>query len=273
MFVLARRAPKLGESVVAFGFPLGLPLSVTRGVVSGSDRTIPIEGVKRQRLIQTDAALNPGNSGGPLIDPETGVVLGLVDLGSDFNGVSFAVSAQVAEPLLRAWTVAPQLQPAATCSPPPATQAPSVSPPVSDPSDEQARQDIEQVLYDHHEAIAQADYNTAWDLLSSRKQQQNLAKDGGYAAWVKAQSSLTPYLDPTDIHVEILDYDAADETATVMVTGMRWSAPGARCSEWSGITWVRFEDGSWRYDPGYSTTPEREATWKSRYPELLGASC
>ena len=99
---LAERPPRLGEAVVAFGYPLGLPLSVTRGIVSGSDRTIAIDGVKRRKLVQTDAALNPGNSGGPLVDPVTAKVLGLVDLGSDFNGLSFAVSAQVAQPLLRA---------------------------------------------------------------------------------------------------------------------------------------------------------------------------
>src|SRR4051794_23981515 len=63
-FKFAPRDPQLGDALVAFGFPLGLPLSITRGVVSGSDRTIAIDGVKRRKLIQTDAALNPGNSGG-----------------------------------------------------------------------------------------------------------------------------------------------------------------------------------------------------------------
>jgi len=55
-FVLADQAPRLGDQVAALGFPLGLPLTVTQGAVSGLDRTIPI-----------DAALNPGNSGGPLL--------------------------------------------------------------------------------------------------------------------------------------------------------------------------------------------------------------
>jgi hypothetical protein len=54
---------------------------------------------------------------------------------------------------------------------------------------------------------------------------------------------------------------------------MKWNKPGAPCSEWSGITWVKYEEGAWRYDPGYSTSPEREAEWKSRYAELLGGKC
>jgi S1-C subfamily serine protease len=115
-FQLAKRPAKLGEPVAALGYPLGLPLTVTRGSVSGLDRTIPIEGLRRRKLVQTDAALNPGNSGGPLISADTGEVLGLVDLGSlRYNGLAFAVSAEVAGPLLEAWTKAPQPIRAASC--------------------------------------------------------------------------------------------------------------------------------------------------------------
>ena len=60
----ASRSPRLGESVAALGFPLGLPLTVTQGAVSGLARTIPIGGIERRDLVQTDAALNRGNSGG-----------------------------------------------------------------------------------------------------------------------------------------------------------------------------------------------------------------
>jgi S1-C subfamily serine protease len=97
--------------------------------VSGLDRTIPIGDTNRQRLVQTDASVNPGNSGGPLLT-DSGDVVGLVDLGTnDANGLSFAVSAQVAAPLLQAWTLAPQPVSAATCDPtsggePPAAPAP-----------------------------------------------------------------------------------------------------------------------------------------------------
>jgi hypothetical protein len=108
-FTFADRAPQLGEDVLALGFPLGLPLTVTKGSVSGLGRTIPIDNVRRRQLVQTDAAVNPGNSGGPLLATDTGDVVGLVDLGTtQANGISFAVSAAVASPLLDAWKVAPQ---------------------------------------------------------------------------------------------------------------------------------------------------------------------
>ena len=109
-------APRLGQEVVALGHPLGLPLTATRGTVSGLNRTIEIEGIKRRALVQTDAEVNHGNSGGPLISGQTGDVVGLVDLGStDVNGIAFAVSSEVARPLLDAWRAAPQPHPLAKC--------------------------------------------------------------------------------------------------------------------------------------------------------------
>ena len=125
LFQLTGKAPRLGDDVAALGFPLGLPLTVTRGSVSGTDRTIPIEGIRRRSLVQTDAAVNPGNSGGPLIT-DNGTVVGLVDLGTaKANGLAFAVSAKVAHALLAAWRAAPQPIAATSCpsTPPSSKQA------------------------------------------------------------------------------------------------------------------------------------------------------
>jgi len=64
---------QIGEKVIAIGNPLGLQFSVTEGIISGVHR----EGTNRiDAYIQTDAALNPGNSGGPLIDT-SGKVIGI----------------------------------------------------------------------------------------------------------------------------------------------------------------------------------------------------
>lgn len=97
VFKLTETSPRLGDEVAALGFPFGLPLTLSRGTISGLDRTIPIERVKRRKLVQTDAAVNVGNSGGPLLRADTGEVIGLVDLGGNGNvhGIAFAVSAQV----------------------------------------------------------------------------------------------------------------------------------------------------------------------------------
>ncbi len=68
---------KLGESVVAIGNPLGFELmdTVTSGIISGKNREITIND-KAMNLLQTDAAINSGNSGGPLIN-KYGQVIGI----------------------------------------------------------------------------------------------------------------------------------------------------------------------------------------------------
>lgn len=75
-------AVKVGQTVVAFGSPLGLQGSVTSGIVSALDRPVSPQDssqVSSQATIdaiQTDAAINPGNSGGPLVDG-AGQVIGI----------------------------------------------------------------------------------------------------------------------------------------------------------------------------------------------------
>jgi S1-C subfamily serine protease len=59
----------VGQDVLAIGTPLGLKQSLTRGIISGIDRILPVSPMSLAiPMIQTDAAINPGNSGGPLLD-------------------------------------------------------------------------------------------------------------------------------------------------------------------------------------------------------------
>ena len=66
------RAPIVGELVMAIGNPLGLGHSVSSGIVSGLGRELGLN--TYENYIQTDAAIHPGNSGGPLIDLDGRVV-------------------------------------------------------------------------------------------------------------------------------------------------------------------------------------------------------
>ncbi len=96
---------EIGEEVMAIGNPFGLEQTLTVGVVSGINRTLPTAPMSyRLPLIQTDAAINPGNSGGPLLD-RCGEVIGIntAMLGPAEN-IGFAVPINVAKQVL------PQLQ-------------------------------------------------------------------------------------------------------------------------------------------------------------------
>lgn len=93
------RTLRPGDQVVATGFPFGIGPSVTAGVVSGLKRSFVDsrnQKTKLDNLIQFDAAVNPGNSGGPLVNRD-GEVVGIVTAianpsGADvFAGVGFAV--------------------------------------------------------------------------------------------------------------------------------------------------------------------------------------
>lgn len=135
----------------------------------------------------------------------------------------------------------------------------------------QMREEIQSLLIDYHEDVVNGAYQSAWALLSPRKRQQYL-EEGGYHKWMAAQASLSPYLSPAGLTVQ-LDALEGEGVARAMVTGMGWSKPGSPCEEWSGLTWTRYDGEAWTYDPGYSTTPARRRTWEPRFHELLGADC
>jgi S1-C subfamily serine protease len=89
--------PKVGDGVFPVGNPLGLQGTLTAGVVSALDRSVRTDdGTTLEGLIQFDAAVNPGNSGGPLLNKAgqvIGIVTGLANPSEQayFVGVGFAV--------------------------------------------------------------------------------------------------------------------------------------------------------------------------------------
>jgi serine protease Do len=96
---LSNPAPaQQGEWVIAIGSPFGFENSVTAGIVSGVHRALP--GGQMTPFIQTDVAVNPGNSGGPLLNAAgqlVGVNSQIYSRSGGFMGLSFAIPANVAE--------------------------------------------------------------------------------------------------------------------------------------------------------------------------------
>ena len=95
-------ALRVGDWVLAVGNAVALRggPTVTLGIVSGRDRTITTELGQLFDLIQTDAAINAGNSGGPLVDLDGNVVGINTAIMRQAQGIGFAVSSYVAVPIL-----------------------------------------------------------------------------------------------------------------------------------------------------------------------------
>ena len=88
---------------IALGSPFGFSASVTSGIISGLDRSLPIGNTTLTGLIQTDAPINPGNSGGPLVDADAkviGINTAIASESGGSNGVGFAIPVDTAQSLM-----------------------------------------------------------------------------------------------------------------------------------------------------------------------------
>jgi S1-C subfamily serine protease len=95
-------AVRTGDIAIAIGNPLGLEFqkSVTQGIISGLDRTIQTEQSNMTGLLQTDASINQGNSGGPLLNQD-GQVIGInTAKASQAEGLGFAIPINTAKPIV-----------------------------------------------------------------------------------------------------------------------------------------------------------------------------
>ena len=100
---------RIGQEVYAIGNPLGTEFqkTVTHGIISALDRTIKIENEDgetssyMEELIQTDASINAGNSGGPLVDAK-GNIIGITTIKiSDAEGIGLAIPINIIKPIIK----------------------------------------------------------------------------------------------------------------------------------------------------------------------------
>jgi S1-C subfamily serine protease len=99
---------RVGQRVYALGNPFGWDGTMTTGIVSSLNRNLPsrIEGRQMKSLIQTDAAMNPGNSGGPLLDGNArmiGMCVAIASRTGQNTGIGFAI------PIDRIKSIVPEL--------------------------------------------------------------------------------------------------------------------------------------------------------------------
>ncbi|MPZ73127.1 MAG: PDZ domain-containing protein [Nitriliruptorales bacterium] len=98
----AETDPRVGELAVAIGSPFGLEGSVTSGIISALNRSLPGDAGTVINMIQTDAAINPGNSGGALVNGDAeiiGINTAIISSSQGNDGIGFAIPIRTARPI------------------------------------------------------------------------------------------------------------------------------------------------------------------------------
>jgi Trypsin-like peptidase domain len=189
----ATKAPRVADEVAALGFPRGMGFSFTKGSLSALDVRVDDGDLSISGLLQTDTAVNPGNSGGPLID-KSGNVLGVVVLKrNDSEGLAFAIDGRQAQVFMSGekgqllepcsggatpstaptavdpttvdpTTVDPTTAEPTTADPTvPVTEIPESASSLT-PDDASAVNNPEQVVLDFYAAVEAGSYDVAWAL-------------------------------------------------------------------------------------------------------------
>jgi serine protease Do len=244
-FQLADVDPAVGSGVAAIGFPIGDPITLTVGHISGLERNITVGGNSLTGLIETDTPINPGNSGGPLMTLD-GKVGGLVDADRlDANGIAYAVPARVAASKYALWQVTPQPLPAATCSNPlgPPQQAdPNLAAPTAGNVTATQAAGIAAAFNTYFGGINTGNYAAAWAVLSPKAQAQT-----PFAQFQTGASY--------DSDLQVLDaHSLASSRVLVTLSFNSLQAPakgpnGETCDNWTlDYTLIQAGDGGWQID-------------------------
>lgn len=241
-FRLAPRLPAIGDDVAAIGFPLGDPITFTRGNISGLNRNVPIDGTVRNGLIETDTAINPGNSGGPLITGD-GTVVGLIDAkNTQASGIGYAVPTTHVVGRIPEWTNQQGL-PAATCSDPLGpSQTDTTIPTLSDLSPGVAA-GVSKAFEAYFGGINRGDYAAAWAVLGPRLQ--------GTSSRSLAEGDATSY----DFNFNVLNtaqVDSSTARVTLAFTSIQRADKGPdgdTCDDWTlTYTLSNAGSGTWLID-------------------------
>lgn len=269
VFDFAAPDPVAGSATASIGYPLGQPIGIADGIVSGLDRKFQTAFGLQEHLVQTSAPVNPGNSGGPLVNM-AGQVVGVISAKSELTGdgrpvenMGYAVTASAAAPMVIAWMARTTTVGTAQCDSNTETDSSSISAFVR--SDEPEAVDIAQVLLAHGQAINIGAYDAAFSYFTS-------STKGVFGSAESWGAGLTTSF-WTRLVLENLVRNGDDATATVVLTTTQSADPGEAGQECSNATY------DYLMKRKYVQTPYGErGNWfieqvNSMDPEGLPAAC
>ncbi|MCU6712329.1 S1C family serine protease [Paenibacillus sp. J5C_2022] len=186
---------EVGDEVLAVGSPLGFQNTITTGIISGVDRSLHIDPYTYEDLYQISAPIEPGNSGGPLVDKKSGAVLGINSAGLEDSAIGFSIPIGNVLPMAEGWSREPM------------TMLPGLSL-LDEPAQEQEETSLDKMagyLVAHfYDSLNNGDYVYAYSLLGGNW------KEG--TSYVKFREG---YLMTRNVVIDDMHVTTRDDEATV----------------------------------------------------------
>lgn len=162
------KAAEIGDEVIALGSPHGFQNTVTLGIVSGNERNFSLDGFDYSNVYQISAQITHGNSGGPLINRETGKVIGINSVGTEDGTIGFSIPIHEVIEQIERWSNEAQND---------QLNFSSTSDIINTNAPEQFVQDAEYLINYFFESINIRDYVNAYALLGSTLQSERSYSD------------------------------------------------------------------------------------------------
>lgn len=149
---------EIGDEVIALGSPHGFQNTVTLGIISGSDRNFTVDGFDYNNVYQISAQITHGNSGGPLINRNSGNVIGINSVGTEDGTIGFSIPINDVMEQIEKWSEETSNN---------ELEFASMSDIINQYDPEQLKEDADYLIDYFFEGIKMRDYINAYTLLGS----------------------------------------------------------------------------------------------------------
>lgn len=149
---------EIGDEIIALGSPHGFQNTVTLGIISGADRNFTIDAYDYDNVYQISAQITHGNSGGPLINRETGKIIGINSVGTEDGTIGFSIPANEVFEQIEQWSNEAQND---------QLDFASTSDMINKPDREQLEEDASYIVDYFLTSIDISDYVSAYTLLGN----------------------------------------------------------------------------------------------------------
>ncbi|MHC6180493.1 S1C family serine protease [Clostridium sp. JNZ X4-2] len=236
MKILKNKKADIGDEIIALGSPLGLQNTATTGIISGLNRSFNLENYQYKNVYQISAPISPGNSGGPLLDRNTGQVIGINSAKVDTESIGFSIPIAQVIPMIDNWAANPN------------TYKSSPEDITSDKNQKPTNEDAAYLVSYFYNSLNSNDYVTAYSLLGAGWQQSTAYDDfrKGYLQTVSVKIDNMICGGTNNGNIEV--------SATIQA--VEGTEPNSKTSKYNVVYNVGYENNNLKILDGKSTVIE-----------------